>query len=77
MNEQLPEIEGAEIARSLEVNALRQGHWREAFDLAILCVDFGSDAETQAAMRKYADLMISEFEVSDSDTDESKPAWQT
>ena len=60
-------------------NALRQEHWREAFDLAILCVDFGSNAETQAALRKYADLMIAELERCNEveATDESKPAWQT
>ena len=47
--------------------------------MAILCVDFGSNAETQAALRTYADLMIAELERCNEveAIDESKPAWQS
>ena len=46
---------------------LRAVHWREAFDLAIGCIDFAATSKNDGpefldALRKYADLMIQELE---------------
>jgi hypothetical protein len=61
---------------------LRAVHWREAFDMAIGCIEFGSTnknggPEFLDALRKYADLMIQELEpAADTETKESTDEGQ-
>ncbi len=56
---------------------LRAAHWREAFDLAIGCIEFAATnkndgPEFLVALRKYADLMIQELgPAGDTETKES------
>ncbi len=58
---------------------LQATHWREAFDMAIGCIEFGSTnknggPEFLDALRKYADLMIQELEPA---ADEEKTDGET